>query len=64
MTSPQARFLTLHSPAGFERFTLEIGTPALSTDIPPVVELPPDPAKPASVARAYGIEILGLPLLL
>jgi hypothetical protein len=27
VTSPQARFLTLHTPGGFERFTLAVGTP-------------------------------------
>ena len=63
VTSPQARFLTLHAPAGFERFTLEAGTPAVSTDVPPLAELPPDPAALASMARSYGIEILGPPLL-
>jgi quercetin dioxygenase-like cupin family protein len=27
VTSPQARFLTLHTPGGFERFTPAVGTP-------------------------------------
>src|SRR5262245_45322685 len=36
VTSPQAHFLTLHLPAGFDDFVLAAGTPAASTDRPPV----------------------------
>jgi quercetin dioxygenase-like cupin family protein len=59
VTSPQARYLTLHTPAGFEKFTLAVGTPA-TTDTPPD-EPPPDPATLAALAEAHGIEILGPP---
>ncbi|GHJ39398.1 hypothetical protein Sm713_50070 [Streptomyces sp. TS71-3] len=41
VTSPQARYLTLHTPAGFERFALADGTPASSGDITPPGEPPP-----------------------
>jgi quercetin dioxygenase-like cupin family protein len=34
VTSPQARFLTLHTPAGFDRFTLAAGKPAATTTRP------------------------------
>ena len=61
VTSPQARFLTLHTPAGFDRFTLAAGTPASPTDTLPPDELPPDPVALATMASAYGIEILGRP---
>ena len=60
VTSPEARFLTIHTPAGFEAFTIEAGEPAVSFDIPPNV-LPPDPAALAAMAAGYGIEILGPP---
>jgi mannose-6-phosphate isomerase-like protein (cupin superfamily) len=61
VTSRQARFLTLHTPAGFDRFTLAAGRPAETLDAPPVDELPPDPAALAAMAGSYGIEILGPP---
>ncbi|BBZ13143.1 cupin domain-containing protein [Mycobacterium branderi] len=61
VTSPQARFLTLHTPAGFERFTLAAGTPAETAGTPAADELPPDPAALAAMAASYGIEIVGPP---
>jgi len=63
VTSPQARFLTLHTPAGFDRFTLAAGTAADMASAPPVDEFPPDPGALAAMAAAYGIEILGAPPL-
>jgi quercetin dioxygenase-like cupin family protein len=62
VTSPQARYLTLHTPAGFDSFTRAVGTP-VTTDTPPD-EPPPDPATLAALARAHGIEFLGPPLTL
>jgi quercetin dioxygenase-like cupin family protein len=59
VTSPQARFLTLHTPAGFDRFAVEAGTPWSTASAPP--DLPPDPAALAAMAGAYGIEIIGPP---
>ena len=61
VTSPQARFLTLHTPGGFDRFTLAAGTPAAGTTTMPPEEVPPDPAALAAMARSYGIEIVGPP---
>ncbi len=60
VTSPQARFLTIHTPAGFEAFTIQAGEPAVSVDVPPD-GLPPDPVALAAMAADYGIEILGPP---
>ena len=61
VTSPQARFLTLHTPGGFDRFTLAAGTPATGTTTMPPEEVPPDPAALAAMASSYGIEIMGPP---
>jgi quercetin dioxygenase-like cupin family protein len=58
VTSPQARFLTFHTPAGFDAFTQAVGTPAVS-DSPPADEVPPSPAELARIAAQFGIEILG-----
>jgi quercetin dioxygenase-like cupin family protein len=64
VTSPQARFLTVHTPAGFDRFALAAGTPVTDTATMPPGELPPDPAALAAITSSYGIEIVGPPLTL
>jgi hypothetical protein len=56
--SPQARYLTYHTPAGLDAFAMAVSTPAVSEG-PPVGEAPPDPAESARLAAQYGIEILG-----
>ncbi|HEU5266481.1 MAG TPA: cupin domain-containing protein [Jatrophihabitans sp.] len=61
VTSAQARYLTFHTPAGWEEFALEVGTPDRPGTAPPADELPPDPAALAELASSYGIEILGPP---
>lgn len=61
VTSPQARFLTLHTPGGFDRFTLAAGMPAAGTTTMPPEEVPPEPAALAAMASSYGIEIMGPP---
>ncbi|OBH92407.1 cupin domain-containing protein [Mycobacterium sp. E2733] len=61
VTSPQARFLTLHTPAGFDGFAVAAGTPVTDTAMIPPGELPPDPAALAAMASSYGIEIVGPP---
>ena len=60
VTSHDARFLTLHTPSGFDEFTLTAGAPAdYPFGEPPAA--PPDPAALAASAASYGIEILGPP---
>ena len=61
VTSPQARFLTLHTPAGFDRFTLAAGMPASATNMAPPGDVPADAAALAALASSYGVEILGPP---
>jgi hypothetical protein len=61
VSSSEARFLTLHTPAGFDRFVLAAGTTADTAAAPLVDELPPDPMALAAIAASYGIEILGPP---
>jgi quercetin dioxygenase-like cupin family protein len=58
VTSPSARFLTLHTPGGFDRFVAEVGVPL---DAP--AGGPPDPAELTRVAAGHGIQIVGPPLL-
>jgi len=59
--SPSARFLVLTTPAGFERWFFETGTPASDGGTPPPPAGPPDVgALIASLAR-YGVELLGPP---
>ena len=60
VTSPQARFLTLHTPGGFDRFVAEAG---IALDAPDAADAPPlDPAELTRIAAAHGIQIVGPPL--
>ena len=60
VTSAEARFLTLHTPAGFDEFTVAAGTAAgSSASTPPAVLVDPDPAALSELAAAYGIDIIG-----
>jgi mannose-6-phosphate isomerase-like protein (cupin superfamily) len=52
--------LVFASPAGFERFAIELGEPA-SSDSPPAVLTVPPPDVLAPVAERFGIEIVGPP---
>ena len=61
VTSPEARFLLVTEPAGFERFMRALSEPAPSLTIPPPATEPPDFARLAAVAADHGIEILGPP---
>ncbi|MGH2473613.1 MAG: quercetin 2,3-dioxygenase [Candidatus Limnocylindria bacterium] len=54
------RVLVFASPAGFERFAMELGDPA-TTDEPPVGLAVPSPDVLAPVAERYGIEVIGPP---
>jgi quercetin dioxygenase-like cupin family protein len=61
VTSATARFLTLHSPAGFERFAAEVGEPAQALTLPPPPAGPPDFAALAEAAARHQITILAPP---
>jgi quercetin dioxygenase-like cupin family protein len=62
VTSPQAWYLTLHTPAGFDGFTRAAGTPAVGSDTMPPEAPSPDPSTLAAIASTYGIEIVGPPI--
>jgi hypothetical protein len=59
--SATARFLTLHTPAGFEQFAAEVGEPAQALALPPEPPGPPDFAALAAVAARHHITILAPP---
>jgi quercetin dioxygenase-like cupin family protein len=61
VTSATARFLSLHTPAGFERFAAEVGEPAPALTLPAEPTEPPDPAALAQAAARHGITILAPP---
>jgi quercetin dioxygenase-like cupin family protein len=54
VTSPQARYLTLHTPAGFDEFAKAVGTPR--ADVPA-----PDLQTLKAIAAGYNIDIIGPP---
>ena len=59
--SATARFLTLHTPAGFDQFAAEAGEPALALTLPPLPAGPPDFAALAQAAAQHHITILAPP---
>jgi quercetin dioxygenase-like cupin family protein len=61
VTSATARFLTVHTPAGFEQFAAEVGQPARSLTLPPPPGGPPDFAALAQAAARHQITILAPP---
>jgi quercetin dioxygenase-like cupin family protein len=61
VTSATARFLTLHTPGGFERFAAEVGEPAQAPTLPSQPAGPPDFAALAQAAARHGITILAPP---
>jgi hypothetical protein len=61
VTSATARFLTLHTPAGFEQFVTEVGEPARALTLPPPPAGPPDFAALAQAAARHRITILAPP---
>ena len=61
VTSPQARFLLVAEPAGFEEFMRALSEPATAPTLPPAAAAPPDMAALAALAAEHGIEILGPP---
>ena len=61
VTSATARFLTLHTPAGFEQFAAQAGQPAQALTLPPLPAEPPDFAALAQAAARHQITILAPP---
>jgi quercetin dioxygenase-like cupin family protein len=61
VASPQARFLLVAEPAGFENFMRALSEPAQALTLPPATIRPPDPERMMAAAAEYGIEILGPP---
>jgi quercetin dioxygenase-like cupin family protein len=58
VTSPEARFLILVTPAGFEDFTRICGQPATSPTVPPPGLPPKELQLLMEAARVHGLEIL------
>jgi quercetin dioxygenase-like cupin family protein len=59
IASPSARWLTLHTPAGHERFYRASGEPAPRAGLPSAAE--PDMAAVLAAGREHGVELLGPP---
>ena len=57
--SASARYLSVHTPAGHERFLRAAGRPAERLELPP--SGPPDLPRLESAYAAHGVEILGPP---
>ena len=66
VASTTSRFMTLHNPGGFDRYTNNVGSPTVVDDLgaeagPPAGTLLPSPDELTRIAATYGIEILGPP---
>lgn len=66
VASSTARFLTVHNPGGFDRFTNRVGFPAVldatvDEPTPPPGATAPTPEELTRIAAEHGIEILGPP---
>jgi quercetin dioxygenase-like cupin family protein len=61
VSSPEARFLLVAEPAGFEGFMRALAEPARSLSLPPAASAPPDMGLMLATAAEYGIEIVGPP---
>jgi quercetin dioxygenase-like cupin family protein len=61
VSSPEARFLLVAEPAGFESFMRSLAEPATALTLPPATVQPPAPERMMAAAAEYGIEILGPP---
>jgi hypothetical protein len=58
VTSAEARFLLLLTPAGFEDFTRTCGAPATTLTMPPPDLAPRDTELLAAAARNHGLDII------
>jgi quercetin dioxygenase-like cupin family protein len=61
VSSPEARFLLVTEPAGFESFMRAVGERAATLTIPPPAAPPADLGPLIAAAAEYGIEIVGPP---
>src|SRR6266705_637300 len=61
VTSPEARFLLVAEPAGFENFMRTLSVPATARTIPPATVPPPSMERIMAAAAQYGLEIVGPP---
>ena len=61
VASPEARFLLVTEPAGFESFMRALSEPAQALTLPPATVQPPEPERMIALAAEYGIEIIGPP---
>jgi quercetin dioxygenase-like cupin family protein len=61
VSSPQARFIIVTEPAGFEAFLRSLSVPAATRTLPPASVAPPAMEVMLASAAEHGIEILGPP---
>lgn|SRR5487761_912917 len=64
VASQVAKFLVVSTPAGFEQWFFDTGTPAQSLTVPPLPGGPPDEAAIGALISSlapYGVEVLGPP---
>ena len=61
VSSPEARFLLVLEPGGFEGFLRAVSQPAEALTIPPPAAPPSDPAPMVAAAAEYGVDIIGPP---
>ncbi len=61
VSSPEARFLLVAQPAGFENFVREMSEPAGERTLPPATVQPPSPEQMTAAAANYGVDIVGPP---
>jgi quercetin dioxygenase-like cupin family protein len=61
VSSPQARFLLVVEPAGFENFLRELSEPAQALTLPPATSQAPDMERLLAKAAEYGVDIIGPP---
>lgn len=61
VASPEARFIVVTEPAGFEKFVRALAEPAATLTLPPPPDAPPNPEALAAAAAEYGVEIIGPP---
>lgn len=59
VTSPEAHYLTMHTPSGFDAFTREAGILDVGTGRPSQAPLSPEELR--RIAAKYDIEIIGPP---